>query len=181
MRQGYIDSQGNKYILTGVKAQFPRWTYAEWQAEGEPDIPWIRTDAPSGYRKVSGNDVSYDNTSSGLSATEVNGAIDEVYGKLGGVRTFLINKTTSESQTYDIDISSYDELYVELRYYSTPFSVINYKDIHSGTYRIYGFVDYTSNFASCSIEISQSLHITSVSIPNFVGAGTSVAIYGVKY
>ena len=82
MRQGYIDSQGNKYILTGVKAQFPRWTYAEWQAEGEPDIPWIRTDAPSGYRKVSANDTSYDNTTSGLTATEVNGAIDEVSGNV---------------------------------------------------------------------------------------------------
>lgn len=64
MRQGYIDSQGNKYILTGIKAQFPKWTYAQWQAEGEPEIPWIRTDAPSGYRKVSADDVSYDNNTS---------------------------------------------------------------------------------------------------------------------
>ena len=58
--------------------EIPQYTYAEWVAAGSPDIPWIRTDAPDDYRKVSGDDVSYDNTSSGLTATDVQSAIDEV-------------------------------------------------------------------------------------------------------
>lgn len=107
--------------------------------------------------------------------------IDNVESKLPGIKTLLINKTTAASETVDIDISSYDELYIEMRHYGGCFSPMTYRDIKSGTYRAYGFADSTQNFACLLMSVDSNLHITSISLPVVISSGTTAVVYGVKY
>lgn len=56
----------------------PRLTMAEYNnMEIKPQY-WIRTDSPNSYLRIASSEVGYSNTTSGLTATNVQDAIDEL-------------------------------------------------------------------------------------------------------
>ena len=65
-------------ILISGANTLPKMTLAKYQALPVSERPtyWERTDL--NYDSISAADVTYDNTASGLSATRVQGAIDEI-------------------------------------------------------------------------------------------------------
>ena len=67
----------NGILISGAN-KLPQMTYAEWQALPAAERPseWICTDRS--YSDLPASDVTYDNTESGLSADNVQDAIDEV-------------------------------------------------------------------------------------------------------
>ena len=84
----------------------------------------------------SSNDVTYDNKESGLSSTDVQGAIDELYG------VCFPPKTGSDTITDLVDINT-DELYKDdkenIRYYGK--NPNNYVSFNNELWRIVGVID----------------------------------------
>ena len=89
-------------LISGI-AKIPRLTLSDYNALTVKPEVWIRTDAPESYKKVTASDVSYDNTSSGLTATDIQSAIDEINnskfdksgGTIGGRTKIVVPGTTS--------------------------------------------------------------------------------------
>ena len=82
----------------------PRLTLAQYNTLNVKPEVWIRTDAPESYKRLSADEISYDNTDSGLTATEVQSAIDEInnskFDKSGGTisgRTKIVVPGTTSS------------------------------------------------------------------------------------
>ena len=82
------------------------------------------------------NDITYDNKESGLSSTDVQGAIDELYG------VCFPPKTGSDTITDLVDINT-DELYKDdkgnIRYYGK--NPNNYVSFNNELWRIIGVID----------------------------------------
>ena len=89
----------NGILISGAN-QLHQMTLAEWQALPSAERPtyWICTDKE--YSDLPASDVTYDNTDSGLSATTVQDAIDEVAQGGGGGGSYSegdgINITNNE-------------------------------------------------------------------------------------
>lgn len=69
----------NKNMIDGVE-ELPRLTEEEFLAIPVAERPkiWVKRNATETDRGITAEDVQYDNTSSGLSATDTQGAIDEI-------------------------------------------------------------------------------------------------------
>lgn len=128
-----------------------------------------------GTTPMDASDIPYDNN------TSVKQAID--------ANKFRISESLYESTDYaitaiDVDVSSYDALFITLRYYGGVFSTMFYKKPLSSTIRIYGFVDASTNFASASIVYNSTTNkLTQAQVVNGVGTSgaTKLNIYGVNY
>ena len=71
----------NGTLISGANT-LPQMTLAEYQALPVSERPtyWERTDL--NYGNIPASDVSYDNTQSGLTATDIQSAIDELAQRL---------------------------------------------------------------------------------------------------
>lgn len=84
----YIDTEQ----VAGI-AGIPSLTLEQYNAlEVKPKL-WFLLNPPEGYQRLSADEVSYDGTNSGLSATNTQGAIDEVNGKTDELDDIKLNKT----------------------------------------------------------------------------------------
>lgn len=80
----------NGILISGAN-KLPQMTYAAWQALPVAERPseWICTDRS--YSDLPASDVAYDNTDSGLSADNIQDAIDEVAQSSGGGGHTIVN------------------------------------------------------------------------------------------
>ena len=71
----------NGILISGANT-LPQMTLAEYQALPVSERPtyWERTDL--NYSNIPASDVTYDNTQSGLTATDIQSAIDELAQRL---------------------------------------------------------------------------------------------------
>lgn len=71
----------NGILISGANT-LPQMTLAEYQALPVSERPtyWERTDL--NYNNIPASNVSYDNTQSGLTATDIQSAIDELAQRL---------------------------------------------------------------------------------------------------
>ena len=71
----------NGILISGANT-LPQMTLAEYQALPVSERPtyWERTDL--NYDSIPASDVTYDNTASGLTATDIQSAIDELAQRL---------------------------------------------------------------------------------------------------
>lgn len=127
-----------------------------------------------GGQTVDADDVTYDNTQSGLTATNVQDAIDEVNGKIstsGYECTKLNSATVSLSGTVTVaDFSGYDALYFV---------------IHAGT-NYYGMTIPVSLFtagllwsltsSNCHVQ-----YVSDTSVTFTLPSGDNAELYGIKY
>jgi hypothetical protein len=67
-------------MVSGVNFT-PQLTLAEYNALSVKPTYWIRTDAPEDYGRLPASEVGYDNTTSGLTADDVQDAVDELHSK----------------------------------------------------------------------------------------------------
>lgn len=66
-----------KKLIAGVNF-LPRLTMAEYNNLTVKPEHWIRTDGNGSYARISSDEVGYDNSTSGLTATNIQDAIDEL-------------------------------------------------------------------------------------------------------
>lgn len=96
----------NKELVDGVE-ELPRLTQAEFDnlpLEQKPKM-WIKRNATETDRGITGSDVEYDNSVSGLTATNVQDAIDEVEGDLTSLDASNLPYSSTQSTKQKIDES----------------------------------------------------------------------------
>lgn len=90
----------------------PRMTLAEYNSlQIKPDY-WIRTDSPDSYKKLPAGEVSYDNSTSGLTAIEAQSAIDEITALSSSEHTFNISASNWVANTDSSTSADYPYKYV---------------------------------------------------------------------
>ena len=95
--------------------------------------------------------VEYDNSSSGLSANKVQGAIDEIHSKRGWTKIM----STYGSSGVDLSSYDYDELYIEVSVYTNRYSFYIPKVALFADERLYlaGYELSTSNYGVIEVSV----------------------------
>lgn len=161
MAIGYIDSNGNRYILSGMRTgELPKYTMAEYTALTNKPIDWICTD--------------YDATSEyGINATEVKYDNTNVKVGLDNATAYKTGDSITFSDSYCIGVY---ESSTQLRFaIQLPKSISNISSgsvsltkcevYHAGT-----DVNQTSNVTSTSVAKKEPNQLFLVSTGNFSGS-----------
>lgn len=114
------------YNIKDELARFERISYTQWQQmtpEQQAAKPYYIYDYPS-ERIINAENVGYDNTESGLAATQVQDAIDETFNKIKSPSQFMAiigqgAKDGLNAVTISLtdDILNYDALWICASYY----------------------------------------------------------------
>lgn len=123
----------------------------------------------------SASDVSYDNTSSGMSANDVQEAIDELNSGLSNKMNFAVNKTAlpHTTRTYTANNNGILSIKSNTEYYSASTKVSSIKITLDNGYEVLSYITLLSDWSASSVPIT-------CSIPMKKGQVATIALAGVN-